>query len=54
MTFLKPPIRSRSCVPAMAAISEPAAMNSSALKKACVSRWNMPAEYAALETPMTM
>ena len=39
----KPPILSRSCVPAIAAITEPAAMNSSALKKACVIRWNMPA-----------
>ena len=39
----KPPILSRSWVPAIAAITEPAAMNSSALKKACVIRWNMPA-----------
>jgi len=39
----KPPILSRSCVPAIAAMTEPAAMNSSALKKACVIRWNMPA-----------
>ena len=38
----KPPILSRSWVPAIAAITEPAAMNSSALKKACVIRWNMP------------
>ena len=44
MAFRKPPIRSRSCSPAMAAITEPAAMNSSALKNACVSRWNRPAE----------
>ena len=29
-------------------------MNSSALKKACVIRWNMPAAYAALETAMIM
>ena len=39
----KPPMRSRSWVPAIAAMTEPAAMNSSALKKACVIRWNMPA-----------
>ena len=39
----KPPILSRFCSPAMAAITEPAAMNSSALKKACVIRWNRPA-----------
>jgi hypothetical protein len=32
-----------SCEPAMAAITEPAAMNISALKNACVMRWNMPA-----------
>ncbi len=36
-------MRSMSCVPAIAAITEPAAMNISALKKACVMRWNIPA-----------
>ena len=39
----KPPILSRFWTPAIAAITEPAAMKSSALKKACVIRWNMPA-----------
>ena len=39
----KPDMRSRSWMPAIAAITEPAAMNSSALKKACVIRWNIPA-----------
>ena len=39
----KPPIRSRFCSPAIAAMTEPAAMNSSALKNACVIRWNRPA-----------
>ena len=39
----KPPMRSRFCSPAIAAITEPAAMNSSALKNACVIRWNRPA-----------
>ena len=39
----KPPILSRFCSPAIAPITEPAAMNSSALKKACVMRWNSPA-----------
>ncbi len=34
----KPPILSRSCWPAIAAITEPAAMKSRALKKACVMR----------------
>ena len=29
-------------------------MNSSALKNACVIRWNRPAAYAAEQTPMTM
>ena len=42
----KPPIRSRFCSPAIAPMTEPAAMNSSALKKACVMRWNSPATYA--------
>ena len=40
----KPPIRSSDWSPAIAAISEPAAMNSSALKNAWVIRWNRPAE----------
>jgi hypothetical protein len=43
MARRKPPMRSSDCSPAMAEMSEPAAMNSSALKKACVMRWNMPA-----------
>jgi hypothetical protein len=29
-------------------------MNINALKKACVIRWNMPALYAAIETPTIM
>ena len=39
----KPPIWSRFWTPAIAAITEPAAMKSSALKKACVMRWKSPA-----------
>ena len=39
----KPPILSRFWTPAIAEITEPAAMNSSALKKACVMRWKSPA-----------
>ena len=39
----KPRMRSRFWSPPIALISEPALMNSSALKKACVMRWNMPA-----------
>ena len=38
-----PDMRSMFCSPAIAAITEPAAMNISALKKACVMRWNIPA-----------
>ena len=54
IAFLKPPILSIDCSPAMAPITEPAPMNSSALKKACVIRWKMPAPYAATDTPMIM
>ena len=43
IAFRKPPIRSRSCTPAIAPMIEPAPMNSSALKNACVIRWNKPA-----------
>ncbi len=50
----KPPIRSSDWAPAIAPMIEPAAMNSSALKNACVIRWNRPAEYAPTETPMIM
>ena len=39
----KPPMRSRFCTLAIAAMTEPAAMKSSALKNACVMRWNRPA-----------
>ena len=39
----KPPMRSMSWTPPIALITEPAPMNSSALKKACVIRWNIPA-----------
>ena len=50
----KPPIFSSDCSPAIAPMIEPAAMNSSALKNACVIRWNRPAAYAPTETPMIM
>ena len=36
-----PPILRRSCSPVSAWITIPAAMKSSALKKACVIRWNI-------------
>ena len=40
---LKPPMRSMSWMPAIAPITEPAPMNRSALKNACVMRWKRPA-----------
>ena len=49
-----PPIRSSDWLPAIAPMIEPAAMNRSALKKACVIRWNSAAEYAPAEAPMIM
>ena len=39
----KPPIFSSDCSPDIAPMIEPAPMNSSALKKAWVIRWNSPA-----------
>jgi len=39
--FHKPPIRRRSCSPPRLWITAPAARKSSALKKACVTRWKM-------------
>ena len=38
-----PPMRSMSWMPAIAPITEPAPMNRSALKNACVIRWKSPA-----------
>ncbi len=49
-----PPMWSSDWSPAIAPMIEPAAMNSSALKKAWVIRWNRPAEYAPTQTPMIM
>ncbi len=40
----KPLIRSSDWLPAIAPMIEPAPMNRSALKNACVIRWNRPAE----------
>ena len=50
----KPDIRSSDWLPAIAPITDPAAMKRSALKKACVIRWKRPAAYAPAETPMIM
>ena len=54
MARLKPPILSSDCSPPIAPITEPAPMKRSALKNACVIRWNSPAAYAKVETPSTM
>ena len=43
-TFPSPPIRRMSCSPERAWMMIPAARKSSALKKACVIRWNIAAE----------
>ena len=40
-------MRSMFCSPPIAPITEPAPMNSSALKNACVIRWNRPARVGA-------
>ena len=44
--FLRPPIFLRSCSPLIAWITLPEPRNSSALKNACVIRWNIAAENA--------
>ena len=54
MARRKPPMRSMSCMPAIAPITDPAPMKSSALKNACVIRWKSPAPYAAIDAPMIM
>ena len=49
MYLRRPPMLRMSWSWCMPMITLPAARNSSALKKACVIRWNTPTEYA--ETP---
>jgi hypothetical protein len=49
-----PPIFRRSCSPASAWMTEPAPRKRSALKKAWVTRWKMPAAYAPTPTPTNM
>ena len=49
MYLRRPPMWRMSCSWCIAMITEPAPRNSSALKNACVIRWNTAAEYA--ETP---
>src|SRR5512137_1499879 len=48
------PIFRMSCSPLMAWITAPDPRNSSALKNACVYRWNTPAAYAPTPTPRNM
>ena len=42
--FFRLPMRRMSCSPAIAWMTEPLPRKSSALKNACVIRWNAPAE----------
>ncbi|OFW62646.1 MAG: hypothetical protein A2135_11215 [Actinobacteria bacterium RBG_16_67_15] len=50
----RPPIRVMSCSPCIPWITDPAPRKSSALKKAWVIRWKMPATCAAAPTAMNM
>src|SRR5437016_9980417 len=52
--FHSPPILRMSCSPLMAWITEPEPRKRQALKKACVTRWKMPAVKAPTPTPMNM
>ena len=54
MYLRKPPILRMSCSWCIAMITEPAARNSSALKKAWVPRWKMLAAYADAPSPTVM
>jgi len=49
-----PPILRMSCSPLQAWMTLPAPRNRSALKKACVTRWKMPAEKAPTPTAKIM
>src|SRR5712692_9701814 len=52
--FLRPPILRMSCSWWQARMTEPDPRKRQALKKACVMRWKMPAQYAPTPTPMNM
>src|SRR5687767_1725562 len=52
--FFKPPMRRMSCSWCRAMMTEPAARNSTALKKAWVTRWNIAAEYAEAPSAAVM
>ena len=50
----RPPILRMSCSPARWWMTTPAARKSSALKKACVIRWNIALLYAPIPAPTNM
>src|SRR5437763_8788656 len=52
--FARPPILRMSCSWWQARMTEPEPRKRQALKKACVIRWKMPAQYAPTPTPMNM
>ena len=54
MWRLSPPMRCRSCSSCMPWITEPAPRKSSALKKACVTRWKIAAVKAPVPRPRNM
>ena len=54
MSFPMPPILRMSCSSASAWMTRPAAMKRSALKNACVIRWNIPFAYAPMPAPRNM
>ena len=52
--FARPPILRMSCSPSRWWITSPAARKSSALKNACVTRWNIANGYAPMPAPTNM
>ena len=54
ISFRRPPILRMSCSSARAWMTMPAARKSSALKKACVIRWNIAFGYAPIPAPRNM
>ncbi len=54
ISFPTPRSLRMSCSFATAWITSPAVMNRSALKNACVSRWNIPLAYAPTPAPRNM
>ena len=54
MYLASPPILRMSCSWCMAIITDPAPRNSTALKNACVNKWNIAAEYAEAPSAIVM